>query len=186
MRRSTFIALVVSAGLVACDSGASENALPVDDSTIADAVLKDFAEWKEVTFGEQSGVLAVAPVTMSQPELTSEQVVDLAPNIRGDVTPELAASFIERNKMATSVTPLLAATRWAQIRPIDTTADPRDLPPGIKASGQISLPGFSADRKSALIQISHTWSIHGAVVTYVLAAEKGAWHIVARDQVVFL
>lgn len=160
--------------------------VPADDSAIAEVVLKDFAEWKEATFGEQTGVLAVAPTSMAQPQLTPERVVDLAPNIRGQVTQELAAAFVERNKVAAPVAPLLAGTRWAEVRPIDTTADPRDLPPGIKASGHIALPGINADDTAALVQISHTWSMHGAVVTYVLSKEQGAWRIVARDQAVFL
>jgi hypothetical protein len=185
MRHRTALLSAALVALVACGNGASKSSIPADDSAIAEVVLKDFAEWKEATFGEQPGVLAVAPATMAQPDLTAEQVVDLAPNIRAKVTHELAAAFVERNRVATPVSSFLGGTRWAEVRPIDTTADPRDLPPGIKASGHIALPGINPDDTSALVQISHTWSIHGAVVTYVLSKEQGEWRIVARDQAVF-
>jgi hypothetical protein len=186
MRQRTAILSIVLVALAACDSGESKSSLIADDSAIADVVLKDFAEWKEATFGEQPGVLAVAPTSMAQPDLTPEQVVNLAPNIRGQVTPELAAAFVEKNKVATPVASLLAGTRWAEVRTIEAAADRRDLPPGIKAIGHFALPGINAAGTSALIQISHTWSIHGALVTYVLTKEQGTWRIAARDQTVFL
>jgi hypothetical protein len=160
--------------------------VPQDDSVIAEAALKDFSEWKEATFGEQTGVLAVAPSSMAQPDLTSDRVLKLASDIGEKVTPELAAAFVKRNRESMPVTSLLAGTRWAQVREIDTNADPRDLPPGIKASGHITLPGVSADGTLAIIQISHTWSVHGAIVTYILAKEGSSWRVVSRDQAVFL
>lgn len=64
--------------------------------------------------------------------------------------------------------------------------DPWELPKGVKAVGSIGFPGYDSTGLRAFLQISHSWSIHGAVVTYVLFKQGGTWRIVARDQVVFV
>jgi hypothetical protein len=186
MRHRVSILSFFLAAVGACYGGSPKLFVSAEDSAIAEVVLEDFAKWKEATFGAQRGVLAVAPTSLARPGLTPDQVADLAPNIRGQVTQELASALVERNKVSAPIAALLASTHWAKVHSVAAPDYPRELAPGIKASGHIALPGISTDFTSALIQISHTWSMHSAVVTYVLTKERGVWRIVARDQVVFL
>jgi hypothetical protein len=161
---------------------------PQDDRQVVSVALQDFAAWKEATFGELSGVLEVDADSTAEPKLSPEDMASLAPNIASHLDAELIAAFIRRNKSAAPVAELIAGSPFARIRDPQASEDLfPNLPKGAKAVGSLTLPGFSADGLRALLQLHHSWSIHGATVTYVLSRGKdGAWHVVARDQAVFL
>jgi hypothetical protein len=117
----------------------------------------------------------------------SEEVQNLLPHLSERISNELAVAWIERNKVATPVAELIADSPWARIR----TSKEEDvawwqLPPGAKARGQLTLPGYSIGGSYALVTLHHSWSIHSAFVTYVLSKNEGRWEIVARDQTVYL
>jgi len=186
MRFRTVLLPILLVASAICRGEAPNAATSADDRAIMEVALKNFANWKKATFGEQSGVLAIAPASLAQPELKVERVKSLAPEIRVHVTDELAAAFVQRNTAGLPITSVVAGSPWVKVRPTDSNADPRDLPPGVKATGYITWPGISSDGASAIVQFHHTWSVHGAIVTYFLVKEGGTWHVVARDQTVFL
>ena len=157
-----------------------------DERAILAVVLENFAKWDKATFGEQTGVLEVASSTRAQPELNSERVMHLARNIRAQVTEELAVAFVQRNLAAAPVASLTSGSRWVKLRDTkDPFGDLRDLPAGVKAVGYLTLPGIAPSGDAALVQLNHSWSIHGAIVTYILAKTDAGWKVVARDQMVF-
>ncbi len=158
-----------------------------EDKAVIAVVLKDFAHWKEATFGNLEGFLELDPLSDARSDATARDVKSLLPEIAEKISDDLVAAYIERNKVAVPVTALIADSPWARIRkPASKDAAPWNLPAGAKATGSLSLPGYSADGSKALILINHSWSIHGAIVTYVLSKQGDRWDIVARDQAVFL
>jgi hypothetical protein len=175
--------------LAACGTPSAPTPVaPDDDKLVVSAALQDFSSWTEATFGELSGVLEVDADSKAEPKLSAQDVKDLAPNIASHLDAELVDAFIRRNRSAIPVTALIAGSAFARIRAPQNSDDPfPNLPKGAKAVGSLTLPGFSADGLRALLQLHHSWSIHGATVTYVLSRDKGgAWHVIARDQAVFL
>jgi hypothetical protein len=153
---------------------------------IVAVALENFAKWDKATFGEQTGVLEVASSTRAQPELNSGRVMYLARNIRTQVTEELAVAFVQRNRAAAPVAELTSGSQWVKVRDTkDSFGDLRDLPAGVKAVGYLTLPGIAPGGDAALVQLNHSWSIHGAIVTYILAKTDAGWKVVARDQMVF-
>ena len=161
--------------------------LVADDRAVFEVVLEDFAAWKDATFGVQEGVLALDPLSA---ELVYRNLADtrqsIAP-ITNVVSDELIEAFLKRNKSRIDVTSLVA--RLPSVRSFtrpDKSGFFEVAPDGAKAIGSISMPGFDPGRTRAMVQINHSWSIHGAVVTYVLSKQDGTWKIQARDQQVFL
>lgn len=158
-----------------------------DDQAVVSVVPHDFAEWKEVTFGNRDGMLALDPFST---ELSSQTLLDIRKLIRpisGEVSDKLIAAFLERNKSMATIAPLVVGSPWARIETSARDDEPfPKLPDWAKATGSLTMPGFNANRTQALIQISHSWSIHGAVITYVLSNRDGKWRIDAKDQAVFL
>jgi hypothetical protein len=188
MQRRIFLALVTAAALISCaqDRSPAPTGPDVDKAVIA-VVLEDFANWKEATFGELEGVLEVKPDLLADPDGTAQNVRALATEITNHLDSEAVDAFVERNRSAAPVAPLISGSQWA--RPRQPTAPDTfsfGPPDGAKAIGSLTLPGYSADGSRALVQIHHSWSMHGAVVTYVLSREQGHWKVVARDQAVFL
>jgi hypothetical protein len=161
-------------------------AAPDDDRAIVGVVLRDFGGWKEATFGELEGVLLLDPVSRAD-HLSVGDVRSLARNISDQISNDLIEAFIERNRSAISIASLVSGSSWARLRePTKEDTYPPNLPKDAKAIGSLTLPGISGDGDRALVMIRHSWSIHSAVVTYVLAKQSGAWRITARDQAVFL
>jgi hypothetical protein len=188
MQHRIFLPVVTAAALFSCaqDRSPAPAGPDVDKAVIA-VVLEDFANWKEATFGELEGVLELKPDSLANPDETAQNVRALASEITDHLDSEAVDAFVERNRSAAPVASLISGSQWARLRP-PTAADTYSLgpPDGAKAVGYLTLPGYSADRSRALVQIRHSWSMHGAVVTYVLSREQGHWKIVARDQAVFL
>jgi hypothetical protein len=178
-------ALVSSA--MAGDQRQPQSSQNQDQAVIAVA-LENFAKWKKATFGEFKGVLAVEAKTLAKPDTSAEEVFLLAPNIRTKFELQLAAAFAERNHDATDALPLFQGSQWAQTYVRPTGDPPRwQLPPaGVKAVGQLTLPGYSPDGAKALVQLHHSWSVHSAVVTYILVKDGSGWRVAARDQSVAL
>ena len=149
--------------------------------------MEDFANWKQATFGELEGVLELEPDSEANPNATAQEVRSLAPEIQNHLDNDVVDAFIERNRSAAPVASLFSGSRWARLRrPTPNHSYTFGPPDGAKAIGRLALPGFNADGSRALVQIHHSWSIHGAVVTYVLSREQGKWKVVAQDQAVFL
>jgi hypothetical protein len=185
--RSFLLAYLLS--LAACgSSSAPPPVTPDDDRLVVSAALQDFVSWEEATFGKLKGVLEVEADSMAEPNLSAQDMKDLAPNIAASLDAEIVDAFIRRNKNARPVTAVIAGSSFARIGAPQTSEDAfRNLPEGVKAVGSLTLPGFSADGLRALLLVHHSWSIHSATVTYVLSRDKGgAWHVIARDQAVFL
>lgn len=158
-----------------------------DDRAIVTIALQDFFHWDEATFGHLQGALAVKAKTQSSSGGTVEELRDLAPNIRARISDEVAKAYLERNKVAVRSADLVKDSPWVRLLPANKqNATAFDLRPNAKAVGSFTLPGIDVTGTEALIQIHHSWSIHGAIVTYVLAKQDGTWRIVARDQTVFL
>lgn len=158
-----------------------------EDRAIIAVVLQDFANWKDVTFGDLEGVLELDPLSGADPDASADSIRSWSNKISKQVGDDLIEAFIERNRSAVPIAPLISGSPWARLRqPRPKHAYPWDLPKGAKATGSLTLPGISADGARALILIRHSWSIHGAVVTCLLSKERGVWHIAAKDQAVFL
>jgi hypothetical protein len=188
MKKYLTLLWVLAIALLACtQDGALPTAGPETDRAIIATVLKDFANWKEATFGELEGVLELEQTSMANPDATQEGIRSLAREASAQLSDDVIANFIERNKSAVSVTALFSDMPWARVRqPPSKDTYEWELPKGAKARGSLTLPGLSADRKHALIQIHHSWSIHGAFVTYALSFKNGSWQVSARGQAVFL
>lgn len=160
---------------------------PEDDKQVISAALRDFYNWKGATFGNLDGVIELDPRSKADLTGSADGVRSWARNISTRMDAELIGAFIRRNQSAVPIAGLIAGCPWARIREGSSTDElPWKLPKGAKAAGSLTMPGFSADGRRALLLIQHSWSIHGAVVTYVFARESGAWQVVARDQAVFL
>ena len=193
-RHNAFLLALVATMAVGCaeppdlgqHSVSRSNQLAADDQAVIDAVLRDFAGWKEATFGNREGILAIDLYSANLPYRTLPDMRQLLAGPSNAVSDELIVAFLERNEMKTTIAPLVAASRWARI---DISADDtdifREVPDWAKAFGSVSMPGFSPDRTRALIQINHSWSIHGAVVTYVLTKQDDIWKVENRNQAVF-
>jgi hypothetical protein len=188
MRHRVFLPAVTAAALISCaqDHRPAPTGPDVDKEVIA-VVLEDFGDWKEVTFGELEGVLELKPDSLANPDATAQDVRALASEITDYLDNEAVAAFVERNRAAAPVASLFSGSQWARLRqPTSPETFSLGPPDGAKAVGVLTLPGYSADGLRALVQIHHSWSMHGAVVTYVLSREHGHWQVVARDQAVFL
>ena len=179
---------ILAIALSACERDvASPVSGPETDRAIVAAALKDFVNWKEATFGELEGVIELEQNSMANAEATPQTIRSLAHEASAKLSDDVIASFIERNKSPTVVTPLFSETPWARPKqPSSEDVYDWELPKGAKAKGSLTLPGLSADRKHALIQIHHSWSMHSAIVTYALSFENSGWQISARGQAVFL
>jgi hypothetical protein len=174
------LTLVLSGGCTPATTD-SEN-----DKAIIAVALQDFANWKDVTFGNLEGVLELDPV--SDTSLASRDAIrSWSAHISNQVGDDLIDALIRRNKTPVSIGPLISDSRWARLRDWKKEdAYVRNLPKDAKAVGSLTLPGISADGLRALVLIHHSWSIHGAVVTYVLSKQSGAWIVTAKDQAIFL
>jgi hypothetical protein len=174
--------------LISCSQDRKQQTLnPETDRAVITAALRDFAGWKDVTFGELEGVLELSPSSEANPDATIENVKSLALNIEGDLDKEIVTSFIERNKSTVSIAHIVSELPWSRLEKPNSSDTYTFAPPdGAKARGSLTMPGYSADRSKALLQIHHSWSMHGAIVTYVLSNKTGTWQVTARDQVVFL
>ena len=188
MLRLVTLAFFLSlSALVFSQDAKIEHRISDEDRAIVAIALQDFYRWDGATFGHLKGALAVKSETIATPDATIEELKSLAPNIREKITDAMAKAHMERNAVAVRSDELLKDSAWAKLLPADQqNASPFDLRPNAKAVGSFTLPGISNTGTEAVIQIHHSWSIHGAVVTYVLAKANGTWRIVARDQTVFL
>jgi hypothetical protein len=168
-------------------SGSDEtSANSARDRAVVLAALEDFAKWDGATFGPNRGVLAIDASARITLDSTIETVRAMAPKIRGTLSEELVSAFLQRNRKSSPSFELVDGSPWAKPKPpeLDISMRP-ELPVGIKAVGSFTFPGFSKDGSLALLQIHHSWSMHGAIVTYVLARDPSTWRILARDQVVY-
>jgi hypothetical protein len=182
--RLTFVAAIV-VFLASCEARNRTPAPSAEtDRAVIAAVLADFSHWENAVFGRLEGVILVDAFSPANPQATPDGIRSVAPNITAQMTDDLVESFVDRNRSAVPIAPLLKRSEWARIR--ESPEPTWEMPKGVKATGSISLPGYSADESRALVQLHHSWSIHGAVVTYVLLKKNGAWRVVSRDQVVFL
>jgi hypothetical protein len=179
---------VLAVWLVSCENHSTPIPVtPKDDGQVISVAVQDFANWKGATFGDREGILEVDAETKADPNGTANAVKSWAHNIAGRIDNDLIDAFVRRNRSGQPVAALITGSAWVRIREPGSQNDfPWDLPKGAKAVGTLTLPGFSSDGSRALLLIHHTWSIHGAIVTYVLSKQGGVWHVVARDQVVFL
>jgi hypothetical protein len=190
MRRRTLLVAIAISAVVLISCGKERKLQPTGpeaDRAIIAVVLEDFGKWKEATFGELEGVLELRPDSDANPDATPQEIKSLAAEIPGHLDDDVVEAFIERNKSAVPVTPLFSGSQWA--RPQQPSSDDSVMfgpPDGAKAVGSLTMPGISADGSRALVQIHHSWSMHGAVVTYVLSNKTGTWQVEARDQAVFL
>jgi hypothetical protein len=157
-----------------------------EDRLVLAAAIADFGSWKEVTFGNLEGYLALEVESYSAEDLKADDVLGLAPNIRASIAPALAAAYAIRNRSKVNVRRLFEGLPGARVYDPSKQEYPWQRPKGSKAVGSVGLPGYSANGSQAILQIQHSWSIHSAVVTYVLERTEGTWHVVARDQSVFL
>lgn len=180
--------MLLSAWVVSCDTrSAPLPVTPEDDKQVISVALRDFANWKGATFGNLEGVLELDPQSNTDLSGSADAVRSWARNVSSQVNDELIGAFIRRNQSAVPIAGLIAGCPWARIREAPSKDElPWNLPKGAKAMGSLTVPGFSSDRHRALLLIKHSWSIHGAIVTYVLSRQSGAWKVVARDQAVFL
>jgi hypothetical protein len=184
--RVLFLILAV-ASIVCSETRADTVDTADDDRAIFGVVLHDFANWKDVTFERHYGVLELNSMSRVDPNASADAVRSWSVHISNQIGDDLIDAFIDRNHSATSITPLISKSRWARLhRATPHDAEPWELPKGTKAIGSLTLPGISADGTRAFIQIHHSWSIHEAVVTYLLSKQHGIWNITARDQIVFL
>lgn len=185
-----FLLAFTATTLISCDQNQDhkqQHQNPETDRTVIATALKDFAGWKEVTFGELEGVLELSPSSEANPDATLENVKSLALNIEGHLDKEIVTSFIERNKSTVSIAPIVSGLPWSRLEKPNSSDTYTFAPPnGAKARGSLTMPGYSTDRSKALLQIHHSWSMHGAVVTYVLSNKTGTWQVTARDQIVYL
>ena len=160
---------------------------PTDDTAIVEVVLRDFANWEDVTFGNLKGVLALDPVSADMSEATFEGTQSQASNISDHLSKDLIEAFLKRNRSTTSIASLVEGSQWARIYQLPPESSYMAPPPQwAKATGALTLPGYSRDRSRAFLKLHHSWSIHLAVVTYVLEMRDGTWRIVAKDQAVYL
>jgi hypothetical protein len=158
-----------------------------DDRAVWAAALQAFWKWDDVTFGKLKGVLAVEPNSYAYPNLTAKSVRDMAPQIQKNVSDQLCNAYAARNHTSVPIYTLIKGmTGFQKYDPSQDPHIPSLRPIGAKAIGSVGLPAYSTDGKTALLEIEHSWSIHGAVVTFVLKKERGIWRVVARDQRVFL
>lgn len=188
MRFATAMLLALTLVSIAkADSPVQAQVITDQDRVVLAAALKDFSKWKKATFGRFDGVLAAESQSRRLLDETVEDVMSLASNIRSKIAPALALSFVDRNKVGTDVATLVAGSKWAKpyVRPEGDPPRWQEPPSGSKAFGQLTLPGYSPDGSEAMVQLHHSWSVHSAVVTYVLAKKGNAWRVVARDQAVY-
>jgi len=188
MRLATTTLLALTLAFAAQADGPAQSQPSTDeDRVVLAAALEDFAKWKKATFGKFNGVLAVEPQSRRLPDATVESVMSLASNIRSKIEPALALSFVDRNRIGTDVASLIAGSRWAQpyVRPEGDPPRWQEPPAGAKAFGQLTLPGYSTNGSEAIVQLHHSWSVHSAVVTYLLVRKGAGWRVVARDQAVY-
>ena len=187
--RNLLITSVISAlSIAGCNGGRdTRESLSNEDRAVILVALEDFAVWDQATFGNLKGVLSVASQTAAPKDLSVESVRREASRIDDAFDDGLAAAFVARNQSAVSSTPLIVNSSWAQKLPENWEYNSGRLPPvGAKATGWITLPGFNNDRTRALLQVRHSWSIHGATITYVLERTDGHWRVAARDQEIYL
>jgi len=194
-RHAGLLVVFALAALASCadsrDEGRSAeldaDQLAADDRAVLEVALADFGAWKEATFGIQDGVLALGTRSTNLIYHTLPDTRQLIEPITAAVSDELIDAFLKRNAVQSDVASLVASSPWIRIYPPIDNSEFWPIPPdGAKAVGSIALPGFSADHTRALVQINHSWSIHGAIVTYVLSKQDGTWTIQAKDQQVFL
>jgi hypothetical protein len=50
----------------------------------------------------------------------------------------------------------------------------------------LTLPGYSASRRVAIVLLSIPWSIHGASATYVLRLVDDKWQVLAREFAIYV
>lgn len=156
------------------------------DRAVVLAALEDFAKWDKATFGPDRGVLAIDTSARIELDPNTETIRAVAPKIRQRLIDELVKSLLARNRDTKPTFALVEKSPWAKPKPdgLDIHTRP-ELPNGIKAIGSFTFPGYSKDGALALLQVHHSWSMHGAIVTYVLARKESRWIVVARDQMVY-
>lgn len=188
-RRALMVLSILS--LLGCERPTSApippKPLPNNDALVVAVVLQDFGNWKEATFGELEGVLALDAQSHKLPYSDVAGVLAVAKSAAAHIDEALAQAYVTRNQAPVPIDSLVSRSRWARIRPPPPTDRPDwDLPNWAKATGSLGLPGYSTDGQRAMLQLHHSWSMHGAIVTYVLALKEGQWVVVVRDQAVFL
>jgi hypothetical protein len=154
------------------------------DRAVIAAALADFVQNNSRLLGRTPGTILLDPMSQANPETTAEDVRAYAPEITVALSADLVDSFVERNRSPASIAPMISGSEWASLRGGEKPT--WDLSPGVKISGALTLPGYSADGSRALLQFLHSWSIHTAIETYVLHRKNGVWTVEAKDQLVFL
>lgn len=191
-QRHAILMLLLSLVPIACDRSSNPavpaKTVPNNDQLIVALVLQDFVNWKAATFGELEGILELDANSQRLPDMNRARVGRVATGIADHISDELIDAYLARNQTSVSIKALIAGSqRWARVRgPRAEGVHDWMLPDGVKATGSLALPGYSADGQRALLQIHHSWSMHSADVTYVLGKQNGRWVILARDQAVFL
>lgn len=170
-----------------CEETGAAHGISDQDRAIVAIVLQDFVRWDDATFGRLKGVLAIKQRTISRRDETVEGIRALAPNIRSKISDSIARAHLSRNTISVNTAEVVRDSAWVKLMPENQqNAFPFTLPPNVKAEGSFTLPGIGNNGTRAIIQIHHSWSIHGAIVTYVLSKKNGTWQVIARDQAVFL
>jgi hypothetical protein len=165
-----------------------------DDHQVVAATLEDLVAYK----GKDSpldGIFSPDPVTLdptpARYSLTVDQLLrQNRPNKWQELEAadrpalrEAAGDLVRRIKG-----PIVRFTAGSAHVPLYVGRDPSKLSPFSfrEAPIQASLPGYSRDRRLAILTLSIPWSIHGCSGTYVLLRDGPVWRVRVREFVCYM
>ncbi len=186
---STAAITFIATGLLAKAPPADLDRRLAHDREVVAAVLDDLATYR----GEDSpmhGPFGPDPLTLDPTPYQYGSIVDGLPrqydprawsDLLATARPKLkeaAQDFVRRIKG-----PKHRFTAGSPLVPLYEGSDPSKLSPfqHRKAPVQLSLPGYSRDRRLALLTLSIPWSIHRCHGTYVVARDQETWDVRVRD-----
>jgi len=204
MRYDKFLVAITTATLLCCapahsapplapavqaantrDDDAPQTISAVDKAVMA-AALENFSQWKSATYGMQEGVFEVEPDSQIVRHQEMDSIKSFADIIKNYLSDDMVDSFMKRNNYATPIAALIAESPSVRLQQAPHASPADRLLDGVRATGSLALPGFSANGARAFVEIHHSWSTHGAITMFVLSLDHGNWKVIARDQMVFL
>ena len=186
MRLRELLVLASIAALAANSVHAANDAAPdTRDRQVLSVAVADFIGWEGATFGKLKGSFGVRVTTTADSNPSASSMRIECPRQTTGVDSPLVTAYFERNQKSVPVERLIHGLPFLELYspPAGVQAGP-SMPTRFKAVGSVTLPGYSADGTRALLTLRHSWSVHAAVITYVLRKQGARWGVLCRNQTV--
>jgi hypothetical protein len=165
-----------------------------DDRAVVTTVLEHFANRRDAHFYDASAILVIIADTDKTRGTDSDYQYLNQGEGNCAIPQPLYLSLRKRNSTPASAAQLAGKSslwRFVTSKEAETISPAFPPPPGrerelMKTLVTLTKPGYSADERSAFVNLSFLWSIHGAEAQYLLRRVGSSWEVACSHLVFYV